>query len=91
MVDKKALEFFNNNKIAIATSLYGSNEQIHDSITQQSGSFNKTVEAIKEIVRLELPLRVGIIEMKQNIPNIKETVKLLQAIGVKKNKKYNKR
>jgi len=84
MMDKKALEFFCKNKVAVATSLYGSNAEIHDSITQQPGSFNKTIGAIREIIKYRLPLRVGIIEMKQNTHNIKETVKFLQRTGVQR-------
>lgn len=84
MMDEKDLEFFCKNKIAIATSLYGSNAEIHDSITQRPGSFNKTIGAIRKIIRSSLSLRVGIIEMKENSHNIKETVKFLHRIGVKK-------
>jgi radical SAM protein with 4Fe4S-binding SPASM domain len=84
MMNKKILEFFWKNKIAIATSIYGSNAKVHDLITQQSGSFDKTIETIKEIVKLKLSLRVGIIEMRQNTENIKETVKFLRRIGVQR-------
>lgn len=84
MVDEEVLESFCKNKIAIATSIYGSNAEIHDSITQQPGSFNRTIETIREIIRYRLSLRVGIIEMKENTHNIKETVKFLHRMGVQK-------
>lgn len=84
MIDKKTLEFFCKNSIAVATSLYGSSAEIHDLITQQAGSFDKTIKAIREIIKSRLSLRVGIIEMKQNTDNIKETVKFLCRIGVQK-------
>lgn len=82
MINSKVLKFFKENNVAIATSLYGSKAEIHDSITQQIGSFNQTVKIIKKIVKLNLPLRVGIIEMRQNTENIKETEKFLYKIGV---------
>jgi radical SAM protein with 4Fe4S-binding SPASM domain len=84
MMKKKALEFFCKNKISVATSLYGSNAEIHDLITQQPGSFNKTIGVIREIIRYKLSLRIGIIEMKQNTDNIKKTVSFLQRMGVKR-------
>jgi len=84
MMDKKTLEFFCKNKIAVATSLYSFDAEMHDSITQQPGSFNKTIRAIREIIRYRLSLRVGIIEMKKNAHNIKETVKFLHRMGVQK-------
>lgn len=86
LVNKKALDFFYRNKVAVATSLYGSNAKIHDSITQQPGSFKKTIEIIKKIVKLRMPLRVGIIEMKRNKEDIKEIIKFLHGIGVQNTK-----
>ena len=84
MVNNKVLKFFKENNVAVATSLYGPKAEIHDSITQQIGSFNQTVKIIKEIVRLDLPLRVGVIEMRQNTENIKETKEFLYKLGVQK-------
>lgn len=84
MMDMEALEFFCRNKIAVATSLYSSDAEIHDSITQQPGSFDRTMRTIRDIVRSGLSLRIGIIEMKQNTHNIKETIEFLHKIGVQK-------
>jgi len=76
------LNFIAQNKINIATSFYSYKKETHDRITQRKGSFERTVENIKKILRLKIPLRVGIIRLKYNQDHIQKTEEFLVDLGV---------
>ena len=65
-------------KVNLAISLYADNPGIHDRITQIKGSFEKTAKAIKNAKKLNIPLRVAVIIMKQNQNSAKETLNFLR-------------
>lgn len=50
----------------VQTSLYSMNPNIHDSITQLSGSFFKTRDAILRLVDNDIPLHINCPTIKQN-------------------------
>ena len=52
--------------ISIQTSLYAMNEDIHDSITRKKGSYQKTMQAIKRLHDLDIPMQINCPIMKQN-------------------------
>lgn len=68
--------------IKLATSLYGHTPQIHDNITTHTGSFQKTVAAIKKAVQIGIPIRVGVIEMNENKDAIPFVTEFLDQLGV---------
>lgn len=68
--------------VHIATTLYSSNPETHDRITQCKGSQEKTIEAILHLRESGIPLRVAIITMRQNQDDLKETVEFLRQLGV---------
>jgi MoaA/NifB/PqqE/SkfB family radical SAM enzyme len=70
--------------VNIATSFYSHRPEIHDAITQRKGSFERTVQTIKEIVRKGIPLRVGIITLTQNKDDVQATIDLLVSLGIDK-------
>ena len=51
---------------SVQVSLYSMNPQIHDSITQMSGSFEKTKNAILKLVENDIPMQISCPAMKQN-------------------------
>jgi radical SAM protein with 4Fe4S-binding SPASM domain len=51
---------------SVQVSLYSMNSDIHDSITQVSGSFVKTKEAILKLIENDIPLLISCPVMKQN-------------------------
>jgi MoaA/NifB/PqqE/SkfB family radical SAM enzyme len=59
----------------IATSFYSHKERIHEEITQVKGSFKETFEGIKNLLKIEIPVSVKLIILKQNYKEIKEFVK----------------
>lgn len=71
------------NKLSIATTVLGPNDNIHDSITGVKGSFNKTLDAIRSCLDMGFKLRANTIIMKNNSDYIDDIRKLLTDIGVK--------
>jgi len=68
--------------VALAFSVYADHAQIHDEVTQQAGSFARTLESIRWALASGLSVRVGIIKMEANCAHIEQTEKLLRGIGV---------
>lgn len=60
------IRFFLAEQLYIATTLYADTAEIHDKITQNQGSFEKTVEAVKKMVHCRIPVRIASILMKTN-------------------------
>ncbi|MBU1110638.1 radical SAM protein [Patescibacteria group bacterium] len=71
-------------RISFATSFYSHNPETHDTITRRQGSWLKTKKAIEMILTAGLKLRVGIILMKQNAQDYKNTRDFLKLLGVEK-------
>lgn len=76
------LDFVAQNRINIATSFYSHRRETHERITQCKESFEKTVENIKEIAKLKIPLRVGIIKLKHNQDDTQKAKEFLIDLGV---------
>jgi radical SAM protein with 4Fe4S-binding SPASM domain len=67
--------------VQIATSIYSKSAEIHDKITNQKGSFKKTIENVKKLQAKGIRVRFATIAMKQNEKNLKETIDFLQTMG----------
>lgn len=76
------VESFYKYNVSLATSYYSYKSEVHDSITNLKGSWSKTTAAIKLAQKIEVPLRVGIIEMAENKESVKDTVKYLRDLGI---------
>lgn len=76
------LECFQRYNVAIATSFYSDDAEIHDAITLGNGSHKTTTQNIKRVLAAGLTLRAGIIVMEQNRKGLKQTVKYLRDLGV---------
>lgn len=77
------LDVFCRYNVSIATSFYSYDPQIHDDITRQKGSFERTVTNMKRILDSGLELRAAIIEMEQNKEDLSKTWEFLEDMGVK--------
>ena len=66
----------------IATSFYSWREEVHEKITGVRGSFKKTVDGIKRIMELGLPLRVGMVAVGLNESETERTIQFLISFGV---------
>jgi len=74
--------FFAEHGVEVATSLYSSDPATHDKITRVCGSFERTVSAIKGLIRRGLKFRVGIVLMEENKDQAISTIDFLRALGV---------
>ena len=73
-----------NNLKYVYVSLSGSNEKIHNSITN-SQSFNQTVKGIENLAKYKsLELKLNITVISENIYDLKNMVDLAKNIGAKK-------
>jgi radical SAM protein with 4Fe4S-binding SPASM domain len=55
-----------NSLLGVQVSLYSENPNIHDEITQMKGSFEKTINAILQLIENDIPLQISCPIMKQN-------------------------
>ena len=67
----------------IRTSLHSCNSKIHDKITQVPGSFNKTIEGIKNILKYNRCLTINIVITVLNYSDIVEIVHCVHRLGVR--------
>ena len=65
-----------------AFSLYSHLPRHHDAITRLPGSHARTMEAIRRVAAMQLPLRVSIITMAENRDDLEATRRLLIDTGV---------
>jgi len=84
LIEPEIIPFLKINQVNMATSVYGYNNIIHDSITGVEGSFDKTITAIRLMTGFGIPVRVGIIKMEKNQSAITETINFLKNIGIKR-------
>jgi MoaA/NifB/PqqE/SkfB family radical SAM enzyme len=76
-------ELFSRYHVHIATSFYTNSPEIHDAITATPGSYQKTLTNIKKVLAFHLPLRVGMVRMRED-QNIDGAKVLLSSLGVKR-------
>lgn len=77
LISEHDVKFLKENNVRIRFSLYGYNKQIHENITHVKGSFNATINAIKELSRNGVNTSVAVVIMRENekyINRIKEFI-----------------
>ena len=84
LLDEEYIEFFANNNVSLAISIYSADPEIHDSITKVPGSFEKIKNTIGAIKEKGIKLRVGYVLMKQNETTVEETKNFLNEMGCSK-------
>lgn len=68
--------------VSVATSFYGGTAAPHDAVTQQPGSWAKTLRNIRTVTDHNLSLRVGFIDTAKNRGEYDAVVALLAEFGV---------
>lgn len=96
LLDRELYETLRPAEPRFAFSLYSHEAVIHDQITQQEGSWDRTVEAIERALAGPTPVRVGVVIMQENqgqegairkfladrgVPSEKINVSYLQDVG----------
>ena len=82
IMNGRMLECFREFNATLAFSVYAATAEIHDSITKRAGSFEATIENIRQSLEFGIPLRVTIVEMEQNAGEIDATEAMLAELGV---------
>jgi len=82
-MDDRLLRTFVEHRTHIAVSFYSDDPETHDSITKRPGSFDRTVESLRSMISAGLPLRAGIIEMRENAGHAASARLFLESIGVR--------
>jgi len=71
MVTDEDIEKMMQYQVEIATTLLGSNAQVHDLCTATEGSFQKWFERIQKVQKANLKFRIGVVKMRQNAQDMK--------------------
>lgn len=82
LVDDSDVEFFASHNMHVATTIYADNAQVHDTVTLNPGSFEKTLGAIHKILAAKIPLRIASILMKANELEAANIMELCAKLGV---------
>ncbi len=69
--------------VKVALSFYSCDPKTHDTITGRTGSFRRTLQGIKDILAYNIPVRVGIVLMRDNLSHLMDTVEFLKGLGLK--------
>lgn len=85
LIQPEHIKFFEENQVSIATTIYADNAEIHDLVTQNPGSFQKTLAAINMLTSAKIPLRIASIIMKQNESQVQNILGLCSRAGVEVN------
>lgn len=71
------------NPSSISFSLDGASHYTHDSIRRVQGTFEKTIEAIRDALALGLNVQVNTVVMKSNIIELPRIFRLIDELGVR--------
>ena len=83
LLTTELINLFSQKNIKVRFSLYGHTGQVHDSITQVAGSFNKTIENVKKMQSCNIFVTPAIVIMKQNQEFIDEIIAFVKRMGLK--------
>lgn len=61
--------------LSVQTSLYSMDPKIHEQITMQNGSFEKTKNGILKLISLDIPVQISCPIMKQNRGSFSDVIK----------------
>ena len=73
LINDQLIEIFKKNNVKVVTSLYSNKGYVHDKITGQVGSFEKTVKAIERLALANIYIKANMVVMNENYYDIDET------------------
>ena len=77
LLTDKDIDFLSEYGVCVATSIYADNAIIHDKITQQQGSFDKTINAVKKMRAMQIKVRSAMVVSRYNENVIGETTEFM--------------
>jgi MoaA/NifB/PqqE/SkfB family radical SAM enzyme len=81
---KKLLGCFQRNSVHLATSFYSDDPVVHEQLTGDEGSWQRTVTGIENALAAGLAVRVGVIETGRNLGHGERAVAYLRTLGIQK-------
>jgi len=86
LITDDLLSCFIRNGIKVKVSLYGHIAEVHDAITQISGSFNKTVANIIKMIKHGLQVTVAVTVMRENERYFEQICEFIKSFGAQHHK-----
>ncbi|RMF14326.1 MAG: radical SAM protein [Candidatus Dadabacteria bacterium] len=68
--------------VHLAASFYSADPATYDAITGVSGSFDRAVRGLRRALAAGIPVRIGLVEMPQNIHGVPRTIEFLADLGI---------
>lgn len=85
LIDKEAARELKKSHInTVFVSLHGSNERIHDTITQKKGAFKETIKGIENLKNTGVHTMLSCQISKTNVKDIEEYIKLCKFYNIEK-------
>ena len=81
-LDDSLLDTFRECRVRVSFSFYSSDPEIHDRITGQPGSHEKTVAGIRRLVKRRVRVHAGVIRMPGNASRVRSAKWFLRRLGV---------
>ncbi|WP_174285327.1 radical SAM/SPASM domain-containing protein [Sphingomonas bacterium] len=82
LLDDETATFLAAHRVNVATSFYSTRADLHEYVTLTKGSFDDTIEGIRNAVASGLRLRVGVIDASPDCETHDEKVAFLESEGV---------
>ena len=82
LVDEAAAELLRENGANVRVSLYGHCAEIHEKVTQRTGSFSKTERGLKLLKQVGVPVKTAVIVMDLNEEHISEIQRYIEDLGL---------
>jgi radical SAM protein with 4Fe4S-binding SPASM domain len=81
LLSEEMIRNFSDMGVSVALSLYSHKKEVHEGITQSQGSYRKSFDSLRMLLEHGVPVRCGIIAMKQNEAEIEDTKEYLTGQG----------
>ncbi len=82
-LEERLLRQWASSGVRVGVSFYSCDRETHDTITGRTGSFRQTVQGIRAILAHNIPVRVAIVLMRDNLSYLTDTVEFLKGLGLK--------
>ncbi|MEO0184340.1 MAG: radical SAM protein [candidate division WOR-3 bacterium] len=69
---------------SVQVSLEGPNAQIHNGITGIPGSFERTIQGIRNLLAQDVPVHTNTTVSRHNVEHLEEMIMLIKSIGLKR-------
>ena len=90
MFIEESINFLAKHNVQVAISIYSKNPEIHDKITTQKGSFQKTIKNLHRLQDSGVKIRLATVVMKQNEDYVEETLNFLEElVGSKSQRSFD--